>query len=87
MNDLVRITQWLEQEDATPSVHECLKPLEARSLLIDEGGKGYYFGHRCEEYASVLDQGASWVWWSGSTWLACMHADSVWGANQPVRTL
>ena len=59
--DLVRITLWLQQEDSAPSVHECLKPLEARSLLIDEGGKGCCFGHRCEGYDLVLDQGASSV--------------------------
>ena len=31
-----------------PSAHEHLKPLEARGLLIDEGSKGYCFGHHCE---------------------------------------
>jgi len=48
MIDLVRITRWMQQEDSAPSAHECLKPLEARSLLIDVGGEGYCFGHYFE---------------------------------------
>ena len=48
-----------KQEGSLPSAHERLKPLEARSLLIDEGEKGDRFGHYCEGYASVLVQGAS----------------------------
>ena len=48
MTNLVGITRWTQQEDSTPSAHESLKPLETRSLLIDEGDKGYRFGHHCE---------------------------------------
>ena len=46
--NLVGITRWAQQEDSAPSAHESLKPLETRSLLIDEGDKGYRFGHHCE---------------------------------------
>ena len=67
MTDLVGITRWTQQEDSSPSAHECLKPLEARSLLIDEGDKGYRYGHLCKGRASVLVQGASWVQRSSST--------------------
>ena len=48
MADLVGITRWTQQEDSTPSAHECLKPLEARRLLIDEGDKGCRYGHHYE---------------------------------------
>jgi len=43
MTDLVGITR--QQENQVPSVHECLKPLEARSLLTDEGAKGSWVNH------------------------------------------
>ena len=69
MTDLVGVTRWTQQEDSAPSAHECLKPLEAHPLLIDEGNKRYRFGHICKGSASVLDQGASWVQWSSSTWV------------------
>ena len=68
MADLVGITRWTQQEDCTPSAHECLKPLEARRLLIDEGDKSCRYGHHYEGGASVLVQGASGVQWSNSTW-------------------
>ena len=68
MADLVGITRWVQQEDSSPSAHECLKPLKARSLLINEGDKGYRYGHLCKGSASVLVQSASWVQWSSSTW-------------------
>ena len=45
MTDLVGITR--PQENWVPSEHECLKPLEARSLLTDNGENGSWFGHRC----------------------------------------
>ena len=38
-----------------------MKPLEVRSLLIDEGGKGYCSGHQGDVYVSVRVRGASWV--------------------------
>ena len=44
MNDSVGITRWT-QEDFAPSAHECLEPLEARSVLIDKGEKGSGFVH------------------------------------------
>ena len=37
MTDLVGITQGGQQESWAPSAHECLKPLEACSLLIGKG--------------------------------------------------
>ncbi len=42
---LVGIRRWTQQEDPAPSAHECLKPLEERRLLIDEGQNGSCFGH------------------------------------------
>src|SRR5258706_5990710 len=39
MINAVGTTRWMQQEDSTPSAHECLKPLEAVSLLIDKGEK------------------------------------------------
>ena len=53
--------RWRQQENEAPSAHECPKPLEALSLLIDEGEKGTWFGHHDEGFASVLDQSVSCV--------------------------
>src|SRR5258706_15814555 len=39
MINAVGTSRWMQQEDSTPSAHECLKPLEAVSLLIDKGEK------------------------------------------------
>ena len=52
------ITRWMQQEEPTPSAHECLKPLEAGSLLIGEGEKRSWFGHHYEGYVSVCYLGA-----------------------------
>ena len=60
--------RWRQQENEAPSAHECPKPLEARSLLIDKGEKGTWFGHHDKGFASVLDQSVSCVRWAGSTW-------------------
>ena len=60
--------RWRQQLNEAPSAHECPKPLEARSLLIDEGEKGTWFGHRHEGFSSVLVQSVSCVRWVGSTW-------------------
>ena len=35
----------VQQEDSAPSAHESLEPLEARSLLIDEGEEGFSSVH------------------------------------------
>ena len=78
MNDLVGITQWTQQKDSAPSVHESLKPLEACNLFMAEG-KDSCFVHHYEG----LVQSASWVRWAGSTWIErCFDV----GANQPFRT-
>jgi hypothetical protein len=54
MIDLVGITRWRQQENQAPFAHEFLKPLEARSLLIDEGEKGSWFSHQCEDRLQCL---------------------------------
>jgi len=39
MIDLVGIARRMQQGGSAPSAHKCLKPLEARNLLIGEGEK------------------------------------------------
>ena len=48
MIDLIGITRWTQYEGSAPSAHECLNPLEARSLLIGKGEKGSYSLHHYE---------------------------------------
>ena len=71
MIELVGIARWTQQVDSAPSAHECLKPVQACSLLTDKGGKDSCFVHQYEGQASVLVQSASWARRVGSTWVEC----------------
>ena len=56
-----------QPEHSAPSAHECLKPLEALSLLIGEGGKGSWLFdalgiQRTQINTLLIDEGGKGSW-------------------------
>ena len=84
MIDLVGISGRARQEDSAPSAHECLKPLEVDSLLIDDGRNGFYFGHHAKDKLQYLFRV---LLGCGGQVQEGRRAVSVRDATQAIRTL
>ena len=79
MTDSAGSTRWTQHEDSAPSAHECLKPLEARSLFVGEEEKGSYFDHHCQGpgigFSMLVGCGGQVQcgWNKPATWAAKQH--------------